>query len=582
MHPWNLSEDEARELQESLANDCILEGNPEVETIAALDVSIYPESKIGIASAINYSVTSHRIIEEVILLTEVTFPYISGLLAFREAPPMIEAASCLKTAPDCYLIDGHGYAHPRRVGLASHIGLFLDAPTIGCAKNILVGEYEEPGKNSGDYSKIWDGEPLGYAMRSKENAGPIFLSPGHRISREVIPEIIKPLLNNKSRLPEPLRLANQQAKKERRKLEIIARPFLDEKSGVFLVGGTVRDLLLGKRPSDYDLLVTGFSEKIKDELAEEFSGNWFTLDEKRKMYRLPGDESQIDVAVVDGQEVVEDLNRRDFTINSIALDLQREGWIDPVEGREDAAQRLLRPTREDSIEEDPLRILRAYRLAKQHRLSLTDSLRAQVRENSSRLEEVSKERTVAELLELVAGVRASRWLEMMLEEGVFSSTPFFRYEGPHDCRLLETWTPVLKNHSLLAGNYHAGFTLYDGFKAARLLTQKNISDWPLHRHIKQTALSSYRELPVEPDPEAMLLNSKHLIGRLLGRGLWENWDKDQMLRGMLALENYLEARNKLEKELVDELKGDPELGVKKEKRLIELLPPIWAETLASI
>ncbi|MGM0380739.1 MAG: endonuclease V [bacterium] len=583
MHTWDLNENEARMLQESLAEDCILEGKPDVELIGALDVSIYPDSKIGIASAVNYSITRRDIVEEVVLITKLNFPYISGLLAFREAPPMIEAAGCLKQEPDCYLIDGHGYAHPRRIGLASHIGLFLDRPTIGCAKNILVGEYEEPGEEVGSYSQIWDGEPVGYAVRSLESADPIFLSPGHKIDPKHIPTIVDSILSKKSKLPEPLRLAHNVAKKEREKIKKITQPFLEEEAGVFLVGGTLRDLLLGKKPLDYDLMVSDFPEATREKLENEFQGHFFTLDEERQMYRLPGKEVQIDLTVVGPDEVVEDLKRRDFTINSVALDMARETWVDPVNGKDDARQRILKPTGEENLKEDPLRILRAYRLAQHHRLSFAPDLLETIQDNVKLLEEISKERIVEELFKISIRQDAGKWFKNMNRDGVLEAVSFFRTEGADDASRLEKWRPVLKNHSLFSNtSYHGNYSLLDGFKATRIIGQDNLEEWPFHRHIKQVTRASYEKLPENPSPEELLLSDKRLLGRLLGLGLWENWDRDQMLEGILSLDSYLQIREKKEKEFARELEGEPDIGERKKEKLFEFLPEIWDEYLGGL
>ncbi len=583
MHTWDLNEKEARMLQESLAEDCILDGKPDVELIGALDVSIYPESKIGIASAVNYSITRRDIVEEVVLIAKLSFPYISGLLAFREAPPMIEAASCLKQEPDCYLIDGHGYAHPRRIGLASHIGLFLDRPTIGCAKNILVGEFDEPGEEVGSYSQIWDGEPVGYAVRSRKGAQPIFLSPGHKIDPNHIPTIVDSILSPESKLPEPLRLAHNAAKNERKKIKEITRPFLDEEAGIFLVGGTLRDLLLGKKPLDYDLMVSEFSDPIRAKLEEKFGGHFFTLDEERKMYRLPGDNLQIDLTVVGPEEVVEDLKRRDFTINSVALDMARETWVDPVNGKEDAQRRILKPTGEQNLREDPLRIIRAYRLAQHHRLSFASELLENIKQNAGLLSEISKERIVEELFKIASRQDAGKWFHNMRKDGVFDSVSFFRREGAPDAGRLEEWRPVLKNHTMFSNaTYHGPYSLLDGFKAARMINQNNLDDWPFHRHIKQVTGASYEELADEPAEADLLLSGKKLLGRVLGLGLWENWDREKILAGILSLDSYLQIRRKKEKSIARELEGDPRLGEKKKKLLMDFLPDIWNEQLGNL
>src|SRR5262249_45254132 len=112
--------------------------------------------------------------------TKATFPYIPGLLSFRETPPLLEAWTKLKVRPDVLMLDGQGIAHPRRFGIASHIGLFLNLPTVGCAKTLLVGKYEEPAEQAGSWSPLMDkGEQVGAAVRTKNRVNPVYISPGH-------------------------------------------------------------------------------------------------------------------------------------------------------------------------------------------------------------------------------------------------------------------------------------------------------------------------------------------------------------------------------------------------------------------
>lgn len=584
MHPWDLNEEEARMLQEELAEDCQLEGEPEIDLIAGLDVSFYPESRICIASAVNYYVPDGRIHEKVVLISELNFPYISGLLAFREAPPMIDAAMCLKHEPDCYLVDGHGYAHPRRMGLASHIGLFLDTPTIGCAKNILVGEFDEPGEEVGDHTSIWDGEPVGFAFRSQEEADPVFFSPGHKIEPNYIPEVVEPLLTEKSRLPEPVRLADRTARDERERIELIAKPFLDEEIGVFLVGGTLRDLLTGNQPEDYDLMATEFPESCRKKLADQFDGKWFTLDRERDMHRLPGEEVQVDVTVVGEENVVDDLHRRDFTINSIALDMDRESWVDPVEGRSDADQRILRLSGEDALENDPLRILRAYRLAADHRLTFVDELQQEIGDQVDRLEEISKERITEELLKLADRPVAADWFQKMYEDGVLTGCPYFRCEGVDESRLIEHWMPAIKNHPALEEQeFHGGFGILSCFKMGRFIAQNYLSSWPIHKRVKSLIRGSYKG--IESDlPELHVLKSSqlHLFGRLFGRGLWEKWDRDRMLKAVIELDEFIRKREEKTREIVEAHEAEENLGEIKDREFSDYLPELWAETVGSI
>jgi len=151
-----------------------------------------------------------------VVQTEVTrgrldFPYIPGLLSFREAPLMLATFQKLSTSPDLILVDGQGIAHPRRLGIAAHLGLFLEKPTIGCAKSLLCGSHEEPGIEPGDYTLITDrGEPIGAALRTKRGVKPVYVSIGHNIDlKTAVHWTMKSCRGY--RLPEPTRFAHRMA-----------------------------------------------------------------------------------------------------------------------------------------------------------------------------------------------------------------------------------------------------------------------------------------------------------------------------------------------------------------------------------
>ena len=146
---------------------------------------------------------------------ETRFPYIPGLLSFREAPVCLEAVARLTCQPDLFMIDGQGVAHPRRLGLASHLGLFFDEPTIGCAKSRLVGTYEEPGSERGTYSLLHDGEDvIGAVVRTRSRIKPVFVSVGHKCTLEDAIRITLACAT-RYRIPEPTRLAHQAVSKLR-------------------------------------------------------------------------------------------------------------------------------------------------------------------------------------------------------------------------------------------------------------------------------------------------------------------------------------------------------------------------------
>ena len=149
---------------------------------------------------------------------KVVFPYIPGLLSFREGPVCIEAVKTLKCEPDVFIIDGQGIAHPRRLGLAAHLGLFFDKPTIGCAKSRLTGNFEEPSLEKGAYSPLKDKQEIvGAVVRTRTNVKPVFVSVGNKC---LLKEAIEITLGctTKYRLPEPTRLAHHLAGKSKLKI----------------------------------------------------------------------------------------------------------------------------------------------------------------------------------------------------------------------------------------------------------------------------------------------------------------------------------------------------------------------------
>lgn len=153
-----------------------------IKTIAGADISFNKFEPTVYAGIVVLSFPELEVIEEVGIVSETRFPYVPGLLSFRETPSILEAWSRLKTEPDALMLDGQGLAHPRRVGIACHIGLLIERPTLGCAKSVLVGKYEEPAKERGGWTEMIDkGEVVGAAVRTKRNVQPVFVSPGHLI-----------------------------------------------------------------------------------------------------------------------------------------------------------------------------------------------------------------------------------------------------------------------------------------------------------------------------------------------------------------------------------------------------------------
>jgi deoxyribonuclease V len=183
LHDWPKTPREAVELQKQLREEVrIAPLAAEVKTIAGADISFNKFEPTVYAGIVVLSLPTLEVIEEVGVVSETRFPYVPGLLSFRETPSVLEAWSQLKTEPDALMLDGQGLAHPRRVGIACHVGLLIERPTLGCAKSVLVGKYEEPGPERGSWTEmIHKDEVVGAALRTKRNVQPIFVSPGHLI-----------------------------------------------------------------------------------------------------------------------------------------------------------------------------------------------------------------------------------------------------------------------------------------------------------------------------------------------------------------------------------------------------------------
>jgi deoxyribonuclease V len=195
-------------LQKRLAGDVVRESRlTPVETVAGIDTGYRDE--LSQAAIVSMKYPSLEPLEQAIFLRPADFPYIPGLLSFREAPAILAAFEKLIHPPDLLIIDGHGIAHPRRFGIACHIGLLLDVPTIGCAKTMLVGEYDEPGPEQGAFSYLKEqGEIIGAVLRTRSNVKPVFVSIGHSVD---LKDCIHFVLNccRGFRLPETTRRADR-------------------------------------------------------------------------------------------------------------------------------------------------------------------------------------------------------------------------------------------------------------------------------------------------------------------------------------------------------------------------------------
>ncbi len=184
---WQVTPREAVQIQKALAGQVVTRG--EVATpqfIAGVDVSVNRMEKSGTGAVVVLSYPGLKVVECRTVAGPVTFPYVPGLLSFREIPLLLRAFEEITVTPDLVLVDGQGYAHPRRMGIASHLGLVLGIPTIGCAKSRLCGAYGERGQERGSYAGLFDdnGELIGAAVRTRTETKPVFVSIGHLISLE--------------------------------------------------------------------------------------------------------------------------------------------------------------------------------------------------------------------------------------------------------------------------------------------------------------------------------------------------------------------------------------------------------------
>ncbi len=186
LHDWNVSSSEAVRLQQNIRKKILLRDRKELQDIrivAGADISYARGSDLFYAAVILLSYPEMKVLSHTWNRSRVRFPYIPGLLSFREGPPLLAAFAKLAATPDVIFFDGQGIAHPRGVGLASHLGLWLDTPSIGCAKTRLVGAHEAVGEEAGDSSPLAvEGRVIGAALRTKVSVKPIYVSPGHRVS----------------------------------------------------------------------------------------------------------------------------------------------------------------------------------------------------------------------------------------------------------------------------------------------------------------------------------------------------------------------------------------------------------------
>ena len=226
LHPWDITPAEAIDLQKRLVPDVIREGDPrDVRLVAAADVAFVDrplrqaqgrphrrQPSLARAAVVLLSYPQLAIVEQHVIEAPVAFPYVPGLLSFRETPVLALAFQELAGRPDLLLVDGQGYAHPRRCGIACHLGLLADIPTIGVAKSRLCGEHEPLPLEAGSRMPLIDGdEVIGLVLRTRQGVSPLYVSAGHRIGLSPAAEWVLRLCRG-YRLPEPIRIADKLSK----------------------------------------------------------------------------------------------------------------------------------------------------------------------------------------------------------------------------------------------------------------------------------------------------------------------------------------------------------------------------------
>ena len=218
MHSWQLKITQAMDVQRQLAEKVSKTGKLTAPRfIAGVDISVSKDRGMATGAVVVLSYPELGIVEKQVVSGTLDFPYVPGLLSFREAPLILTACERLSITPELILVDGQGIAHPRRIGLASHLGLFLDTPTIGCAKSLLCGVHELPAVEAGSCAEIIDNnETVGVALRTRSGVKPIYVSIGYKVDLQTAIYWAFECCRG-YRLPEPTRLAHLVAGEEMRK-----------------------------------------------------------------------------------------------------------------------------------------------------------------------------------------------------------------------------------------------------------------------------------------------------------------------------------------------------------------------------
>lgn len=209
LHSWRVTPKEAARIQLRFRSKVELTDRlPRIRRVAGADLAFDREGKRAIAGVVVYSFPEMREIERLWGKSPVRFPYVPGLLSFREAPALLKIFLRLKNVPDLIFCDAHGYAHPRRFGLTSHLGLLLDTPTIGCAKSILIGTHTSLPLEAGAWTPLQDhGETVGAVLRTRTGVKPVYVTQGHRVSLQTALNFVLAVLDG-FRIPRPTRDAD--------------------------------------------------------------------------------------------------------------------------------------------------------------------------------------------------------------------------------------------------------------------------------------------------------------------------------------------------------------------------------------
>lgn len=210
LHRWNLTPGQAIAVQRRLAGRIVLRSpGGHLRRIAGLDAAFADGGRTCVAAVVLWDADEQVVLEQHLARRPVRFPYVPGLLSFREAPALLAALRRLSQPPDALMCDGHGLAHPRRFGIACHLGLLCDLPSVGCAKSVLVGSPGVPAAEAGSVARLIDrGEVLADVLRTRPGGRPVYVSPGHRMDQSGSTVLVRRCVT-RYRLPEPTRLADR-------------------------------------------------------------------------------------------------------------------------------------------------------------------------------------------------------------------------------------------------------------------------------------------------------------------------------------------------------------------------------------